>query len=624
MYAALLAALLAAGAPLGIPAGMIPTDVYVAPSGSDATGTGAQGRPWATASKAFAAIQAQRSAANAFTTYTVHLASGTYQNTALKLGAADSYTRLVSDGGPGLARLIGGYFLDTSTCAVYSGSIYRCPIGTDAPQAIIEDGTVATLARTPNKVSDPGFPESMGQGFYALDSGSGSHTVLKYSTGDFDPAGWTINPYLSIAAAQADTTAIPDWFWGMTPITSIDTTAHTLTTTEFARYYFFVGGSGDRYFVQGDLTMLNAAREWWVDTTASPHQLYYWPSNGTISGHEIIIPNTPDTVRIDGAASLTIDGVSVEGGDWTGPFWRYGEAWGKDYPTSPCISTGPDWYAPPGHTYCLYSITTMLPAQRHGAIYLQNTGNVTIQRSRIHGTGASGVYGYLRNVNLTFANDCFEQNGYDGLQLEGGYPTEGNVLHHVTVTNSVFDRPGRILPHGRGIDLLSVSDSTFARIEIGDTLREGIIALANCSSTAVADCYTTRNSYSGLWIHDAMRDSHDGGGLYLASLIGSGTPPSPVNTFDQVFVENVNPNPSGRAVASSVPAYYFDINSAGTVISNAMTRNSTYKNLTHSPITTSNVNWTGTFDQAAMNFAAIGVDRGTFPYPSCGSTLVPP
>jgi hypothetical protein len=612
------------GGPTGSASSAAQIDFYVAPTGNDSA-AGTLGAPWATVQHAVDQIVSKGLNQNMKRDLVVHL-SGDLQRTAVTITNAINPTngfsvRFVSS--PGDARLIGGYKLDTSTCAIFSGSIWRCPVAsTDDIRTMYENHVRGTLARAPNVGANVNFPDQASPIFLSQDVGSATHTVFGYLSSDVNLAGVPATDVSVVTQSGGPN----EWFWDIDPATAINTSTHQITLAHELRYYSYVAGAtcgggpcpGSRYYLQGALAFLDAAGEWYLDRAA--HQLYYWPRAGTMVGQEILIPTTKDVIRVVGASegalarNIVFDGIAVEGSDFT-DWFRYG-VWGSQPPYPPPTPAGPDWdpTAGAGHAWPTFSITETIAQNRHGAIYLQNTDSITITNSHLSNTGFSAVYGYLYNQHGTFTNNWIEKTGYGGIQLEGGYPAEGDRNNHHTISGNLFERPGQLIHHGRCVDFLSVSDSKISHNECGRGPREGILIVGNCSASDPALCYSKNNVVDHDWVHDVMQDSSDGGAFYTSALLlYTARPTASVNFYRQLLVDHTYPNPTIRFGPGV--AYYFDEGAEGQDVANADGTNNSNGIISHvNGTSTWNVSWIGGFSSSGLSYEGIGVDYSAFPY----------
>jgi hypothetical protein len=589
--------------------------LFVATNGSD-TNAGTYASPWLTVAHAQSVIRS-RGTANA----TINVRAGNYYRTALELSELDNGLTIKSYDGNGSAHLVGGYKIDTSTCTVVSGSIVQCPIGdSDDPHVLYEDGVPMELARTPNSIHSAQFPANLGPYFRATDSGGNYHTTVGYSTSDVDltgitPSDVTLNgrsPYHGGSNA---------WWWEVDPVTAIDTTSHVITLANHMKYESYTI-SGMWYWLAGPCVWLDQAGEWCKDTAA--HWVRFWP-RATLATTEVVVPTTTDVVRIAGsdsshlATGIALRGLSIRGSD-TVAAYTYG-AWGKDIPYPPGTPGGPDWDPAQwaGHTYPLHAIDASIASLQHGLVFTQNTTGVKIASSHLYDSGLSAVFEFGANTASSITDNWISYAGYDGIQLEGGWPGEGDVNNSHSILRNKVEMTGRIIGHGRCLDMLTSGSNTVDYFECGRTPREGLFVIGTCDTTA-ANCYTKNNTISHIWAHDTNDNADDSGAVYM-SVTAYGGPPYGTSTYDQVLVDRIAPGPYG-VNNNNVYGIYLDEQANGQVLSNVRVMNygaATQNSFNSGAHTLTNVSW-GTFNDALMDYSHIGIDYSTHPY-AAASTL---
>src|SRR4030095_13570719 len=125
------------------------------------------------------------------------------------------------------------------------------------------------------------------------------------------------------------------WQWTMdtTPVASVDTGTRKITLSTMPKFDTWntvsAPPSGSRYFVQGDLSMLDSAGEFFYDrnnSNGSPgtgfHYLYYYPRNTPIASQTIVVPTTQNLISFVGTngttrcKNITVDGLALKNTDF--------------------------------------------------------------------------------------------------------------------------------------------------------------------------------------------------------------------------------------------------------------------------------------------------------------------
>lgn len=583
--------------------------VWVATTGNDSN-KGTRSSPWLTVGHAVSYL---RSAGKA--TGTINVRAGNYYNTSLSLTAADHALKIKSYDGNGAAHLVGGYKIDTSTCTIVSGSIYQCPIGnSDDPHALFEDGVPLELARVPNSVHDSQYPAALGPFFRATDSGGNYHTTMGYLSSDVNLAGITPSDVV-VSGRSYYPGSTAGWWWELNPVTAIDTTSHIITMANHFKYNSYTS-AGMYYFLAGSCAWLDQAGEWCKNTAS--HYVRLWP-RASMATTEIVVPTSQDVIRVVGAdaghlsSGVTLQGLSIRGSDSVAAY-TYG-AWGKDIPFPPGTPGGPDWDSTQwaGHTLPLHAIDATVSTYQHGLVFAQYTTGLTVSSCHVYSGGLGGVFLYGSNVSAAITDNWINQVGYSGIQAEGGWTAEGDINHGHTISRNKIEMTGRIIGHGRCIDLLASGSNTIDRNECGGTPREGLVSLGTCDSATASDCYTQNNHTTRAWVHDTVNSSDDSGAVYESVTQNLG-PATVVNYFDQVLVDRVAAAPSGSNTATPVAGLYLDELANAQNVSNFNVTNYHNANwFNSSGHTLTNVSW-GTFNDALMDYANIGISQFTHPY----------
>jgi hypothetical protein len=566
--------------------------LYVSPTGSDTTGDGTRGSPWATPEKARAYIRANTlQGTNAF----VELLAGNYWSTNLVLDDGDGGTggrniTYRSTDGPGAAVLCGGTRVTGWT--TYSGSISRVNIGAGLTlSTIYENGVRATKARYPKYV--PSSTYDTARDTYLTSTGvDTSHTVLQYGVGDLNPAAWASTTDMQVVVWSGGGIA---WFTDTIPVSSINTGTRQITLSQNSRYSLFATPTGSRYFVQGVLELLTQAGEFHYDSTSG--YLYYWPRDGAIAAQTIVRPTTKRVVSFTGTGTsarcshVTFDGLGVQYSDFA-PWYRHASVNDNDRGGG------------------AYDRQYTLSEAQYGAMYFENTDNITVTNCHIKNVGFSGVFKKGYNQSNTISNCWIEHVGHSGIYADGNYPGTTDVLKSNTYTNLRINNCGELAGSGGGIYMLQSGSNTISYCDISKAPRLGIL-LGAYTGFAAAQIYTASNLIDHVKVSRVCQDSGDVGGIYIGFLSSVSGGPYKVNTLNQVIIDTIAASASMPDAAGN--GLFFDDESWNQVASNVnITNTAGAAEREHNTggMTFTNVSWTGVF--TGVDTANIGV-TSSFP-----------
>ncbi len=574
---------------------------YVSSTGSDA-GNGSLAQPWATVQHAASMVRGSLGQTNVEVTL-----SGDLWNQTLSLTDADSGTAahpVTWDSAVGGSRLIGGVAVAGWTAV--GGGVYKASIQ-NVVWTMSENGVRGVLARTPNYVHDPDWPQAFGPWITGTASSSGT-TVFGYSTGDIDPTPWPVGDTI---VAMFGSGGLWNWFWNATPAASFDLVGHTITLTQHTQYPLFQS-VGSRSFIQGPLALLDAPGEFYVDQATKT--LYYYPRATPIGAQEIMVPTTMDVIRIVGADGshlahdITIgSGLEIDSSDFV-QWYRYGTCWGLSAGThDPLCDSNPP------HTVPGYGFERTNDPNRHGQIYLSNTGaNIKIVGNRFLNAGLNAIYSENTSTGITVDSNLIQHAGHSGVFFEGNWPGEGDICHGHTITNNVIEYVGETARHGAGLWYLQCGGTTASRNEISHGSRDCNYMSSGGAGETRAQAYTVGNVIDKLWCHDVGQDSSDMGALGVWA-IGSVTGgPYNQNTWSNVLVDRVVGNTT-LTDAGPVAVFPDDL-TYGQIYTNIdVVNGATFRTNSGEHVTT-NVAWVGGFNRALIDYTTIGINRSSFPW----------
>jgi hypothetical protein len=367
----------------------------------------------------------------------------------------------------------------------------------------------------------------------------------------------------------------------------VDATNHVLTLNQATNYAI---PSGSRYFVQGDLSMLDAPGEFYF----GGGYVYYSPRSLPIASQQITAPQVKAIVQICprpaagtstpcldqniAPGSVSVHDVSLEG---------------LTLEASEFTSEWPDRLAASSH-----DPTAM--------VYLRSTQNVTIKNCHLKNAGQDAVAMVLANQNNAVYGNLIEQSGLSAIDIRAtGTSTDGMSGGHAVRNNKVlFSGMHQVATMaiaitGSGNDVVSHNVATYAsRALMGGGL-DDVTAPPN---------YWGYNSLSR-----GCQDSADNGDFYFTS----GPPVSPLKTLEQMLVDTATwEGTSSLDPTLSAPAWgvYLDTSSSNWALRNIKISNIGSLLLINGGVnvTTANVTGQGAFDDSKMDYDNIGL-RPDFP-----------
>jgi parallel beta helix pectate lyase-like protein/glycosyl hydrolase family 141 len=568
---------------------------FVSPRGND-SGPGTISQPWRTITHARDYIRDHglNSPQQMHCDIAVNLLPGSYRAastidfTSADSGANGYQVIYRSYAGPGKAQLLGSRRI--TGWQPYQGGIDRAYVGTSANfSTLYVDGQRATDARTPTRTATTSWAP------YLTSTGvNGSYTQLTYAPGD-------VNPTWDLKGAQVVIWSGGSWSWftDTVPIASVDTSADMITLAQETRYPIYQYGHGSRYFIQNSLSLLTQPGEYYLDQSAG--WLYYWPKGGNIASQDIEAPTVQTILSVAGdsqadrAHDIEFEGLGLKYTDFVGSWYRFGwvTAGGSGQPEE----------------YPAYDRQIELPQNRFGAITLTDTTDIKLTGLNISETGWHAIYLLFANDHDTVSRSAIGDTGGDGIRVDGPYPGTGNVSNYNTFTDNYIHNVGEVEEgNAAGVILMDSSDNTVSHSVIENSPRYAV-AWEAVGGVATADNYAYGNKLSYLRIAHMGQDSGDTGAIYAYE-----TDNLP-NSVYQVTVTDVNADPSMPDVPPS--GINMDVGTCGQTFTDVQVTDAEdvpFNAGSLSCYTFNNVNWTGTFDPAQIQYSRIGVEPG-FPYP---------
>jgi hypothetical protein len=182
------------------------------------------------------------------------------------------------------------------------------------------------------------------------------------------------------------------WAWNIVPIKSVDRESGVITLAGNVSYDLMVG---DRYFVQGLLSELDAPGEWYLDRDEA--KLYFWPP-ADIKTAEVSAPVAGSLVVADGASHVTLRGFTLE-------------------------ACGGDAVTLKGCERCLVAGCT-----------IRNTGMWAVSITGGHNTGASG-----NDIYATGAGGVSIDAGDRKTLARGDCFADNNYIHHIAAFQRTYN-----------------------------------------------------------------------------------------------------------------------------------------------------------------------------------------
>ncbi|WP_187368169.1 right-handed parallel beta-helix repeat-containing protein [Nonomuraea terrae] len=575
-------------------------DYHVSPTGSD-RGDGSARNPWKSIEQARDHLRAKKN--HQTCDIVVNVKAGDYQvDRTIEFTEADSgqnghtITYRSADG-PGKARLLGARPL--TGWQKYKDDIYKTKIDRTF-YTLFEDGKRATTARHPNRTSDDLWSPYL---FSVL--GEPEKEAVRqwlYFKPEDVPVEWDAD-FDENAQVVVWSGGSWSWFTDTVPLGGADFRKNFFTLDHWARYSFVNSRSGSRYFLQNTLRFLDQPGEYYFDFAAG--EVYYWPRT---SIDKVMAPTVKTILSVKGSSpeqrvrNLSFDGLALQYSDFVD--W-YRAGW---------ISEGDSGYE---HKYPVYDRQIEMPRNRFGMITLENTRDIGLTRLHLSDSGFMGVYLLFANERVRVSDSLLENIGADGIKVEGGYPGEGDISGHHTISNNYIHHVGELVPgDAAGIELMSTGNSTVSHINVKHSARYGI-SLEVRPEIKDEDNYARNNSFSYIKLEETGLDSGDMGAFYTYG-VSNTEPHLRDNSVEQMVITDVINDPAGAMPDSGTRGVHMDAGGCGFTFANievGEVSDDKYQSYQCNEVT--NANWQDGFDASKMEYDKIGV-TSAFPYPIPG------
>jgi hypothetical protein len=214
-----------------------------------------------------------------------------------------------------------------------------------------------------------------------------------------------------------------------------------------------------------------------------------------------------------------------------------------------------------------------------------------------------------------------EHTGYYGIFIEGQYPFEGDINRDWTIDDVRINNVGELVGDGGGIIIANSGHNTLSHLDIHDGPRNGIFMTGWNVGAPLTDVYTVANYVHHVRLTDLMQDSGDNAALTIAVLNYQSDAIYPVNTFEQIIIDDVSAHASMTTDAAP-NGVYCDSQTNGQTFINVQvtdTQGNQFRQHESGDHTLTNTSFlidgtpNGAFNTGAMDTANIGT-TGSFPY----------
>lgn len=483
---------------------------YVSPLGDD-NNPGNPGMPFRTIEKARQAIRGVNGSMTG--DIYVYLEDGTYTlDGTLNFDSLDSGTNgynVIYTADTGANPVISGGVDISTGWELYDSdkNIYkRTGIDWDFRQLYIGDDR-GIRAREPN-MSD----EVTGGPYYRATNGEYPYRINPADISSTTMSALSLN-------STAEMVVVQSWSQvrGRIESFSPDTGAVTFKTPESGFSYNHHSQGNSPYFLENDLSLLDAEGEWFLDTATDT--VYYKPRSGeTINDVQIVAPKVETLVNFAGSPdnkvhNIIFSGITFEHSNWLAPS-SYGYV---------DVQAGFRYQSVTGGNNSEIRNTARYTAPA-AMIQLRNSSGITLEHNTFQYSGSWGIMGYEGTDHTLINWNRFAGNAGGGIAMgiagdlwddnEGrdpAYTLPDGQSRYDTITNNTVDTVALDYKDMIGIGAMLPQNMTVANNEIKDLPYTGITIGWNWSDT---DHGMTNNQVYGNYIHDSVRLLQDGGGIY--------------------------------------------------------------------------------------------------------------
>ncbi|EMS73852.1 X2-like carbohydrate binding domain-containing protein [Ruminiclostridium cellobioparum] len=484
---------------------------YVSPTGNDSD-SGTSGEPFKTVARAKEAVSEINSSMTG--DIYVYLENGTYTlNDTLNFGSSDSGTNghnIIYTAAPGANPVISGGADVSNGWELYDNekNIYRrTGVDWDFRQLYIDDDR-GIRAREPNLAD-----QVTGGPYFRAANGSYPYQIRPSDISTTSMSAITLN-------GTAEMVVVQSWSQVRGRVGSFNTTTGAIDfkypESGFSYNHHSQGDSP--YFLENDLSLLDAEGEWFLDTAQDT--LYYKPVSGqTMNSTQIIAPRLETLVNFRGNSkenkvhNIVFSGITFKYSNWLAPS-SYGYV---------DVQAGFRYQTVTGGDNSEIRNTARYTAPA-GMLQLKNTSSITIENNTFQYSGSWGIIGYEATDHTLIDWNSFIRNAGGGVAMgivgdlwddtEGREPSytvpDGQSLYD-TITNNTIDTVALDYKDMVGIGAMLPQNMTIANNEISDLPYTGITIGWNWSDV---DHGMTNNQVYQNYVHDSVRLLQDGGGIY--------------------------------------------------------------------------------------------------------------
>lgn len=273
---------------------------------------------------------------------------------------------------------------------------------------------------------------------------------------------------------------IVNWYERIRNVESITASQRLITLANVIRPPLSIG-NGSRYYLQGRPEFLDMVGEFYYDRPAGI--LYYFPlSGGEPNGRDIYAPSFVTMIALRGTATSPVQNISFDG-------------------------------------LTFYHGGNSIEDSTNGAIDLDGgvgaSGgviNIRIENCRLEHLGSSGIAVNGTSSGTVIRNNLFQDIGYYGIYMRG--LASQDISHDHIINNNRLIQIGRLVGHGDGIFLDSVSRTRISRNLVFDTRRHSIEITATMDGSVETN-HTRNNIVEFNDVSWGNTDSEDTGLIYL-------------------------------------------------------------------------------------------------------------
>lgn len=312
-------------------------------------------------------------------------------------------------------------------------------------------------------------------------AGEPTHTPYQTFThrGDIPSiAGWA---GLQVVIWPNGNNPIVNWYERIRNVEAITASTRVITLENAIRPPLNIG-RGARYYLQGRPEFLDTAGEFYYDRPQGT--LYYYPLNGwgDPNGRDIYAPSFVTMISLRGTATNPVQNITFD-------------------------------------SLTFYHGGNSIEDSTNGAIDLNGgteinggVANIRIENCRLEHVGSCGVAVNGTSSGTIIRNTLFQDIGYYGIYMRG--LANQDISHEHVINNNRLIQTGRLVGHGDGIFLESVSRTRISRNLLYDTRRHSIEITATMDGSVETN-HTRNNIVEFNDVSEANTDSEDTGLIYL-------------------------------------------------------------------------------------------------------------